>query len=157
MDLFAGGSVIMDYGRVFWPVYLCGSVVQQTARPSSGQWTQLQRSSVPLSPPSWTFSLHDAPAKQIVSWRTPPNPSHSLFQLLPSGRRYRSIRARSARLLNSFSPRLREPWTPITPPLCETPYKAPTSWNMDHRTHPTSNLTTSWKKLWNFFVQFEVW
>ncbi len=34
----------------------------------------------------------------------PPHPSHSLFQLLPSGRRYRSIRARSARLLNSFFP-----------------------------------------------------
>ncbi len=32
------------------------------------------------------------------------HPSHSLFQLLPSGRRYRSIRARSARLLNSFFP-----------------------------------------------------
>ncbi len=30
------------------------------------------------------------------------HPSHSLFQLLPSGRRFRSIRARSARLLNSF-------------------------------------------------------
>ncbi len=34
------------------------------------------------------------------------DPTHSLFQLLPSGRRYRSIRARSARLLNSFFPRL---------------------------------------------------
>ncbi len=38
--------------------------------------------------------------------KDPTHPSHSLFQLLPSGRRYRSIRARSARLLNSFSPRL---------------------------------------------------
>ncbi len=57
---------------VCWPAASLsgtGIVVQQTARPSSGQWTQLQRSSVPLSPPSWTFSLHDAPAKQIVSWR----------------------------------------------------------------------------------------
>ncbi len=49
-----------------------GTVVQQTARPSSGQWTQLQKSSVPLSPPSWIFSLHEAPTKPIVSWRTPP-------------------------------------------------------------------------------------
>ncbi len=32
------------------------------------------------------------------------HPSHSLFQLLPSGRRFRSIRAHSARLLNSFFP-----------------------------------------------------
>ncbi len=32
------------------------------------------------------------------------DPTHSLFQLLPSGRRYGSIRACSARLLNSFFP-----------------------------------------------------
>ncbi len=51
-------------------------------------------------------------AKSIVE--DPTHPSHSLFQLLPSGRRYRSIRARSARLLNSFFPRLWEPWTHIT-------------------------------------------
>ncbi len=36
--------------------------------------------------------------------KDPTHPSHRLFQLLPSGRRYRSIRARSARLLNSFFP-----------------------------------------------------
>ncbi len=36
--------------------------------------------------------------------KDPTHPSHSLFQLLPSGRRYRSIRARSAKLLNSFFP-----------------------------------------------------
>ncbi len=74
----------------------------------------------------------------------PTHPSHSLLQLLPSGRLYRSIRARSARLLNSFSPRLWEPWTQLTLPLSETPNKPSTSWNMDHR---TPNLTTSQKKL----------
>ncbi len=36
--------------------------------------------------------------------KDPTHPSHSLFQLLPSRRRYRSIRTRSARLLNSFFP-----------------------------------------------------
>ncbi len=36
--------------------------------------------------------------------KDPTHPSHSLFQLLPSGRRFRSIRAHSARLLNSFFP-----------------------------------------------------
>ncbi len=40
--------------------------------------------------------------KSIV--KDPTHPSHSLFQLLPSGRRYRSIGARSTRLLNSFFP-----------------------------------------------------
>ncbi len=61
--------------RVCWPpasLSGMGTAVLLTARPYSGQWTQLQRSSVPLSPPSWSFSLHDAPAKPIVSWRTPP-------------------------------------------------------------------------------------
>ncbi|KAL0197539.1 hypothetical protein M9458_006079, partial [Cirrhinus mrigala] len=47
-----------------------------------------------LSPPFRIFSLHNAPVKLPVF----------LFQLLPSGRWFRSIRARSARLLNSFSP-----------------------------------------------------
>ncbi|KAL0154386.1 hypothetical protein M9458_050352 [Cirrhinus mrigala] len=36
--------------------------------------------------------------------KDPTHPSHHLFQLLPSGRRYRSIRTSSARLLNSFFP-----------------------------------------------------
>ncbi len=61
--------------RVCWPAASLsgtGTVVQQTARRSSGQWTQLQKSSVPLSPPSLIFFLHDAPVKPIVSWRTPP-------------------------------------------------------------------------------------
>ncbi len=53
--------------------------------------------------------------------KDPTHPSHSLFQLLPSGRRYRSIRARSARLLNSFfppgceSPELKWPRPPLKP------------------------------------------
>ncbi len=58
-------------------------------------------------------------ANSIV--KDPTHPSHSLFELLPSGRWYRSIRARSARLPTAFSPRLWEPWTHITPPLSETP------------------------------------
>ncbi len=54
--------------RVCWPAASLsgtGTAVLLTARPSSGQWTRLQRSSVPLSHPSWTFSLHDAPAPTI--------------------------------------------------------------------------------------------
>ncbi len=41
-------------------------------------------------------------ASSIV--KDPTHPSHNLFQLLPSGIRYRSIKARSVRLLNSFFP-----------------------------------------------------
>ncbi len=85
------------------------------------------------------------------------HPSCSLFQLLPSGRQYRSIRARSARLLNSFFPRLWEPWTQLTPPLSETPYKPPTSWNMDHLPpHPPPTLPHRRKNCQTFFVQFQV-
>ncbi len=61
-------------------------------------------------------------ANSIV--KDPTHPSDSLFQLLPSGRRFRSIRARSARLLNSFFPQAvralnsthpAPPWNPIPP------------------------------------------
>ncbi len=97
-----------------------GTVVQQTARPSSGQWIP----SVPLSPSSWIFSLHDAPAKPIVLWRT--------------------IRAHSARLLNSFFPRLWEPWTQNHPYL------------LKHGIPPPQPYHVTGKKLSNFFVQFKV-
>ncbi len=109
-----------------------GTVVQQTARPSSEQWTQLQRSSVPLSPPSWTFFLHDAPVKLPVSWRTPPIPptvsSSSYHQEDGSG----ASEPTPPDCSTAFSHRLWEPWTKIPPPLSETPYKPPASWNMDH-------------------------
>ncbi len=73
-------------------------------------------------------------AKSIVE--DPTHPSHSLFQLLPSGRRYRSIRARSARLLNSFFPQAVRAlnsnhtaplWNPKQPP--KTPlHNPPKDW-----------------------------
>ncbi len=62
-------------------------------------------------------------ANSIV--KDPTHPSHSLFQLLPSGRRFWSIGVCSARLLNSFFPRLWEPWTQLTLPLwnpIQSPY-----------------------------------
>ncbi len=81
-------------------------------------------------------------AKSIVE--DPTHPSHSLFQLLPSGRRYRSIRARSARLLNSFFPQaVRALNSHHTAPL----------WNP--KQPPPPHLTTSQEKtvkllsLWN--------
>ncbi|KAL0168115.1 hypothetical protein M9458_036337 [Cirrhinus mrigala] len=46
--------------------------------------------------------------------KDPTHPSHHLLQLLPSGRCYRSIRARSARLLNK-----------LFPPGCESPQFQP--------------------------------
>ncbi len=63
-------------------------------------------------------------AKRIV--KDPTHPSHSFFELLPSGRRYWSIKDCST----AFPPRLWEPWTHITPPLSETPNKPlpPETW-----------------------------
>ncbi len=121
--------------RVCWPAASLsgmGTVVQQTARPSRGQWTQLQKSLVPLSPPSWIFSLYDAPVKLPVSWRTPPIPptvsSSSYHQEDGTGASEPAPPYCSA----AFSPRLWELWTQLTMPLSETPYKPPNSWNMDH-------------------------
>ncbi len=47
----------------------------------------------------------------------------------------------------AFSPKLWEPWTQLTPPLSETPYKPPTSWNMDHLT-PQLSLFAHVQYLW---------
>ncbi len=79
-------------------------------------------------------------AKSIVE--DPTHPSHSLFQLLPSGRRYRSIRARSARLLNSFFP-----------PGCESPELKSHRPSLKPQTAPphTHTLPHLRKKLLNFY------
>ncbi len=119
--------------RVCWPATSLsgtGTAVLLTARPSSGQWTWLQRSSVPLSHPSWTFSVHDAPAKPTASWRTPPTPptvsSSSYHQEDGTG----ASEPAPPDCSTAFSPRLREPWIQITPPSSETPCKPlpPETW-----------------------------
>ncbi len=83
--------------------------------------------------------------------KDPTHPSHSLFQLLPSGRRYRSIRARSARLLNSFFPQAVRALNSNYPARLWNPMQSPTSWNMDHLPPPplqtSPNLTTPKNKM----------
>ncbi len=138
--------------RVYWPAASLsgtGTVVQQTARPSSGQWTQLQKSSVPLSPPSWIFSLHDAPVKLPVSWRTPPIPatvsSSSSSPLHQTAQQLFSPGCESLEL-NSHHPSLKPHTNPL-PPETWTPPPPPPPTLPHHR-----------KKLSNFFVfvQFKV-
>ncbi len=73
--------------------------------------------------------------------KDPTHPSHSLFQLLPSGRWYRSIRARSTRLLNSFFPQAVRALNSNHPTPLWNPMQTPTSWNMDHLTPPPSPNT----------------
>ncbi len=129
--------------RACWPAAsLSGTetAVQQTARPSSGQWTPLQKSLVPLSPPSWTFSLHDAPAKQKVSWRTPPTPPTVSSSSYPQVDGTRVSEPAPPDCSTAFSPRLWEPWTHITQPLSETP------------TPPPPTLPHLRKKLLNFYL-----
>ncbi len=88
--------------------------------------------------------------------KDPTHPSHSLFQLLPSGRRYRSIRVRSTRLLNSFFHQAVRALNSDHPAPLWNPMQTPTSWNMPPplSKHPP-NLPRQ-RKNWNFFVQFKV-
>ncbi len=85
-----------------------------------------------LSHPSWTFSLHDAPAKPTASWRTPPTPptvsSSSYHQEDGTG----ASEPAPPDCSTAFSPRLWEPWTQITPPPSETPRKPlpPETWTI---------------------------
>ncbi len=106
-----------------WPAAsLCvtGTVVQQTLQRTVNTSSKII---VPLSPPSWTFSLHNAPAKQIVSWRTPPTVSSSSYhQEDGTG----VSEPAPPDCSTAFFPRLWEPWTQLTP----------TSRNMDHHLPP---------------------
>ncbi len=147
--------------RVCWPAASLsgtGTAVLLTARPSSGQWTRLQRSSVPLSHPSWTFSLHDAPAKPTASWRTPPTPptvsSSSYHQEDSTG----ASEPAPPDCSTAFPPRLWEPWTQITPPPSETPCKPlpPETWTTPPPFQTPSILTTPKKKLWTFLCNSSV-
>ncbi len=125
--------------RACWPAAsLSGTetVVQQTRRPSSRQWTQLQKIIGAPLPSILDIFLTRCSSKANSIVKDPTHPSHSLFQLLPSGRRYRSIRTRSARLLNSFFPQAvialnsTQPaplWNPI-----QTPPPTPTPWTLPH-------------------------
>ncbi len=91
--------------------------------------------------------------------KDPTHPSHSLFQFLPSGRRYRSIRAHSARLLNSFFPQAVRALNSNNPAPLWIPMQTPTSWNMDHlppSPKPPQPYHTKEKTVCNFFVQFKV-
>ncbi len=90
--------------------------------------------------------------------KDPTHPSHSLFQLQPSGRRYRSISSRSARLLNIFFSQAVRALNSNHPPPSETPCKPlpPETWTTPPLQTPP-NLTTPKKKtVWNFSVQFKV-
>ncbi len=120
--------------RVCWPpasLSGTGTAVLLAARPYNGQLTLLQRSSVPLSPPSWIFSLHDAPAKPTASWRTPPTPpttfSSSCHQVEGTGISKLALSDCSTAFPPGFESYYLQtpcsplkPWTPQAPPLPAT-------------------------------------
>src|SRR4029434_2314568 len=77
---------------------------QQTREPSKGSSTQHKKSLAAHCPP---WNPLPAPAtfgraNNILKHYS--RPGHHLFTLLPSGRRYRSFRARTTRPKNSFFP-----------------------------------------------------
>ncbi len=109
--------------RVRWPpasLSGMGTAVLLTARPYNGQWTLPKKIIGAPLPSILHIFLARCSSKASSIVKDPTHPSHNLFQLLPSGRRYRSIKARSVRLLNSFSPRLWELLTPISLSPSET-------------------------------------
>ncbi len=120
-------------------------------------WLCMQHSSEvisPLSHPSWTFSLHDAPAKPTASWRTPPTPptvsSSSYHQEDGTG----ASEPAPPDCSTAFSPRLWEPWTQITPPPSETPCTPlpPETWTPPPSPNTPQPYQTKEKTV-NFFVQ----
>ncbi len=101
--------------------------------------------------------LAQCSSKSTSIVKDPTHPSHILFQLLPSGRRYRSIRARSARLLNGFFPQaVRALNSNHLTPLWNLIHN-PSSWNQDslppipphhttpHHTTPHAPHENCWK------------
>ncbi len=139
--------------RVCWPAASLsgtGTAVLLTARPSSGQWTRLQRSSVPLSHPSWTFPC--TMLQQNQQHREGPHPppptvsSSSYHQEDGTG----ASEPAPPDCSTAFSPRLWEPWTQITPPPLWNPMQSPTSWTWTIPPPPlqtSPNLTTPKNKM----------
>ncbi len=75
--------------------------------------------------------------------KDPTHPSHSLFQLLPSGRRYRSIRGPLRQTAQQLFPQAVRALNSNHPAPLWNPMQSPTSWNMDHPPPPPPPLQTS--------------
>ncbi len=135
--------------RACWPAAsLSGTetAVQQTARPSSGQWTPLQNHwcPSPLHPGHFPYTCSSKAKSIVEDPPTPPTVSSSSYpQVDGTG----VSEPAPPDCSTAFSPRLWEPWTHITPPLSETPNNTPPP--------PPPHLTTSQEKtvkllsLWN--------
>ncbi len=134
--------------RECWPAASLsgtGTVVQQTLQRTVN--TAAKIIGAPL-PSILDIFLARCSSKTNSIVKDPTHPSHSLFQLLPSGRRYQSIRARSARLLNSFFPQAVRALNSNHPAPSETPCKPlpPETWTTPPPSPNTPNLTTPKKK-----------
>lgn len=99
-----------------------GTVVEDPPVVSEQSWKDCWCHS-PLHP-GYFHEQCSSKANSIV--KDPTRPSHSLFQFLPSGRRYQSMRARAPpECSTALSSKLLEPWTRINLPPCKTPYQPP--------------------------------
>ncbi len=89
---------------------------KQTSVDYNGQSGLLRGLSLPSLQELYTSRVKKRAKKVILD---PSHPAHALFELLPSGRRYRSLSTKTARHKNSFSPRPYPTWTTHnTPQYC---------------------------------------
>ncbi len=107
--------------RVQTTVLLCHHRVcpvqlpKQTSVDYNGQSGLLRGLSLPSLQELYTSRVKKRAKKVILD---PSHPAHALFELLPSGRRYRSLSTKTARHKNSFSPGHIPPEQHITPQYC---------------------------------------
>ncbi len=133
-----------------------------TSPPGMKTWDTslfLYHYSFALSHPSWTFSSHDAPAKQTASWRTPPTPptvsSSSYHQEDGTG----ASKPAPPDCSTAFSPgcespELRSPRPPLKPHANPLP---PETWTPPPPLQNTPQpYHTKEKKLWTFLCNSSV-
>ncbi len=150
--------------RACWPAISLsgtGTVVQQTRKTLQRRVnTATKIIGAPL-PSILEIFLTCCSSKATSIVKNPTHPSHSLFQILPSGRRYPSIRARSARLLNSFFPQAESPELKSPHPSLKTQTNPlpPERWTITPPPPPPNTPQPYHiieKTVWKCFVQFEV-
>ncbi len=153
---------IRTFCVIWWIMVLVAKMVEEVADRKTLQRTVNTAAKIigaPL-PSILDIFLARCSSKTNSIVKDPTHPSHSLFQLLPSERRYRSIRARSARLLNSFFPQAVRALNSDHPAPLWNPMQTP--YLLKHGPPPPPplqtppNLTTPKKKLCELFCAIQV-
>ncbi len=144
--------------RAFWlAASLCGMAPQRVlpqvpSTDSESSWED--RWCLSPSPPR-TFTTPVSPAKPLSIAGDPTHPTHNFFSLLPSGRRLRSLQARTNRLKDSFIhqavrklnslPSL-PPLPSLTPRITDSDPHPTTTTHTNTHTHTQHTHSTHWDK-----------